>query len=115
MFSEGFSLLRLKYTDILQSLPNDHQQTLLKLQERLADNVICNVLTCTNSYIANKMMLDYLIGGMKCREDMLDFCDQLDKFNDSLDLLPIVHELREGKKIINFWWYTPNNYFHLQM
>jgi len=94
--SKDFTLLKAKYRNILQSFPEDHQQTLGKLQDSLTDQQMSEVLDCTDSDSANKMMLDYLINNIKCREDILDFCDQLDKLTYSLSLLHVVNELRNG-------------------
>ena len=94
--SKDFALLKATYIDILRSFPEDYQQTLGKLQDRFTDEQICKVLKCTSTGSANKMMLDYLINNIKSREDLLDFCDQLDKLTYSLSLLHVVKELRKG-------------------
>jgi len=60
------------------------------------------------------MILDYLIGSMKCSEDLLDFCDQLDKFNDSPDLLLIAQELRKGN-VYSLIYVMVLNYFHIDI
>ncbi|XP_065885308.1 uncharacterized protein [Dysidea avara] len=93
--SNDFTLLKTKYNDILRSFPGDHQETLAKLLDKFTDDQICEVLNCTDADSANKVMLDFLINNIKCREDLLDFCDQLDKLTYSLNLLHIVKEFRK--------------------
>jgi len=88
--------LRSKYTDILEALPGDYQQTLHKLQDTLTDDQICSVLHCSNSSAANRMIFDCLIDNLKCKEDMLDLCNQLDRLTNSPSLLHIISELRNG-------------------
>lgn len=78
------------------TLPGDYQQTLHKLQDTLTDEQMCNVLNCTNSDSANKMILDYLMASLKCKEDILDLYDQLEKLTNSPNLLHIIRHLREG-------------------
>jgi len=93
---KGFTLLRSKYANILVALPEDYQQTLHKLQDILTDDQMCNVLSCSNSSAANRMIFDYLINNLKYKEDMLDLCDQLDRLTNSPSLLHIISELRNG-------------------
>ena len=94
--SKDFSLLRSNYSVLLQSFPEEHCQTLNILQHKLTDDVISFILNCTNSYAANKTILDYFIDSMKCRGDLLDLCDVLDEFIDSPNILCIAQELRKG-------------------
>ncbi|XP_065894615.1 uncharacterized protein [Dysidea avara] len=93
--NEDFSLLRSNYSVLLQSFPEEHCQTLNILQHKLTDDVISFILNCTNSYAANKTILDYFIDSMKCRGDLLDLCDVLDEFIDSPNILCIAQELRK--------------------
>ena len=59
-------------------MPDDHLETVNKLQEYFNDDEIASVLEEKDSKVANKRMLDSLIQRMKVREEMLDFCDQLE-------------------------------------
>ena len=96
-----FDLLKLKYKEILEYFPKDFYQTLQKLQDKLSDDQICTILNCSSSQIANKMILDYLIDSMKCREDLLDLCDQLDRLTDiSPSLQNLIDEIRQGTYIV---------------
>ena len=92
-----FSLLKSKYHEILKCLPKDFHQSLQKLQDKFSDDQICTILNCPSSPTANKMIFDCLIDNMKCREDLLDLCDQLDRLTDiSPNLKHIMTELRKG-------------------
>ena len=89
-------LLRSKYTDILESFPKDHEQTLGRLHHILPLDLISAVLSCVDSHAANKMMLDHLISNIKCKADLLDLCDQLDNLTDSSKFVNALKELRKG-------------------
>ena len=92
-----FDLVRLKYKEILECFPKDFYQTLQTLQDKLSDDQICTILNCSDSHTANKMILDCLIGSMKCREDLLDLCDQLNRLTDiSPSLKNLINEIRKG-------------------
>ena len=86
-----------KYADLLQSFPETHLSTLECLQDYLTDNCICCVVECTGVDWANKMMLDCMISKLTCKEDLLDFFDQLEEINDAHAMISIVNELRQGK------------------
>jgi len=73
--------LRSKYDDIVQSLPSDYEKTLQVVQDYLTDDQICDVLTATNYTIANKTILNCLTEKVKCKGDVLKFCDQLEKIS----------------------------------
>ena len=46
------------------------------------------------------MILDCLIDRMKCKEDLLDLCDQLDRLTStSPELMHLINELRKGTYI----------------
>lgn len=96
-FVLDFSLLKSKYKDILKCLPQDFRKSLQKLQDKLSDDQICSILSCTSSQSANNMILDCLIDRLKCREDMLDLCDQLDRLSDGApELKQHINELMKG-------------------
>jgi len=89
-------LLRSKYFDILRCFPKNQYSTLERLIDKLSDDVVCEVLSCTHPLTANKKILDHLIDKMKCKEDLLDFCNHLDNLNDSPILSNALGELRKG-------------------
>ena len=93
----GFDEVKLHYSKILQLMPDDHLETVSKLQEYFSDDEIASVLEEKDSKVANKRMLDSLIQRMKFREEMLDFCDQLEKISKSQELKVITREIQIGK------------------
>jgi len=74
----------------------DYELTVGKLQNYISDDQICAILSSNNSSIANKMILDYLIERMSCREGLLDLCDQLENITTSHDLKTVINEIRSG-------------------
>ena len=87
----------LKYKEMLECFPKDFHQSLQKLEDKLSDDQMCTILNCSTPHIANKMILDYLLDSMKCREDLLDLCDQLDRLTDnSPSLQHLINEIRQG-------------------
>ena len=77
-------------------MPDDYELTVGKLQNYISFDQICVILSSSNSTIANKLILDYLIERMSCREELLDLCDQLESITASLDMKMIINELRLG-------------------
>ena len=70
--------------------------TVSKLERHLTDTDIANILSCSIATIANKMILDSLIMQTKCKEALLDLCDQLEKIGGSPNMNNIIHDLRNG-------------------
>ena len=79
--------------------------TVSKLERHLTDTDIANILSSSNTTVANKKILDSLIIRMKCKEDLLDLCDQLEKITGSPRMNNIVNDLRNGMcihTVVNF-------------
>jgi len=74
--------------------------TVSKLEQYLTDTDITSILGYTNATLANKKILDSLIVHMKCKEDLLDLCDRLEKISESPSMTNIVHELRNGMYVV---------------
>ena len=92
-----FGFLKSNFKKIAKCLPKDIGQSVQKLEDKLSDSQISSILECSCPHIANKMILDCLINNMKCKEDLLDLCDQLDRLTDiSPDLKHLIDELRIG-------------------
>ena len=89
-------ILKHKYTALLQAFPVTHLSTLECLLDYLTDDCICAVVESTDVSLANKMMLDCMITKLTCKEDLLDFLDQLEEIIDAHNLTSIVNELRQG-------------------
>ena len=78
-------------------MPDDYELTAGKLVNCISDDQICAVLSSSNSTVANKIILDCLIERMRCREELLDLCDQLESISTSQDLSTVLNEIRFGK------------------
>ena len=99
----GMELFKSRYSDILQSLSNDYEQTLDIIQDELTDDQICSVLSCSEPTTANKLILDSLIEKAKCRADLLQLCNQLQQIMPSSPglgcLTNVVCEIQACKNI----------------
>ena len=83
----------------MQSFPDEFLQTLGDLQDYLSPECICMVLSDeTNVKLANKMMLDCMIGKIRCKEGVLDLCDQLEKISNAPKITAVINQLRKGKR-----------------
>ena len=78
-------------------MPVDYRETVGKLQKYLNCNQISAILCCSKSFIANKIILDYLIERIRCKEDLLNLCDQLDSIITSPHLKLITNIIRFSK------------------
>ena len=77
-------------------MPDDYELTVGKLVNSISDDQICIILSSSNSTIANKVILDCLIEKMRCREELLDLCDQLENITTSHDLKTVINDIRLG-------------------
>ena len=71
----------------------EHLSTLDCLQDYVTDDCICVVLESVNANLANKMMLDCIISKLTCKENLLDFFDQLEKIPGVDSLRSIINDL----------------------
>ena len=92
-----FTELKAHYQTILHLMPDDYELTVDKLVNYISDEQICVILSSSNSTIANKIILDCLIERMRCREELLDLCDQLEKISSLHELKTVINILRSGK------------------
>lgn len=99
MFCTDFSTVKAKYTEILSCLPENYEAMIGSLQNYLSDSQICDILSLTSGH--TQKILNCLILRLKTKEDLLDFCDQLEKIQGvSTSLKVIAEQLRKG---INFY------------
>ena len=91
-----FTKLKTHYHTILCLMPDDYELTVGKLVNCISDDQICTILSSSNSTVANKMILDCLIERMRCREELLDLCDQLEIITTSHDMKIVINEIRLG-------------------
>ena len=96
IYVTDFNELRDHYHNILHLMPDDYELTIGKLQNYISFDQICVILSSSNSTIANKLILDYLIERMSCREELRDLCDQLESITTLCDMKMIINELRLG-------------------
>ena len=96
VFTTDFTEIKTHYHNILHLMPVEYELTVGKLQNYLTFDQICVILSSSDSTIANKMILDYLIERLSCREELLDFCNQLESIGTSHDMKMITHNLRLG-------------------
>ena len=96
MYVTDFTELKAHYHNILHLMPDDYELTVGKLQNYISFDQICIILSSASSSIANKLILDYLIERMSCREELLDLCDQLESITTSHDIKLIINKLRLG-------------------
>ena len=91
-------------------MPEDYELNVGKLQNYITFDHICTILSCSNSTVANKMILDCLIKRMRCKKDLLDLCDALDHIATSEELKTVINKLRSGKCyyvcIISYKYFT---------
>lgn len=89
-------------------MPDDYVQTISKLQECFSDKELAIILDTNDFKLANKTILDCLIEKLKNTEEILDFCDQLEKISTSQELKAIIHEIQKG----NFYAHWQYIYVH---
>ena len=77
-------------------MPDDYEQSIGKLQNHFSDEQICDILCSSNCKVANNKILNCLVEKLKCKEDLLDLCDQLEKITASHDLLAIIVDIKSG-------------------
>ena len=96
LYAIDFAKLKHRYHTILHLMPDDYAVTVGKLQNYISFDQICGILSSSNSTIANKLILDYLIERMNSKREMLILCDQLESITTSHDLKSIINEIRSG-------------------
>jgi len=91
----GLALLKGKYAEILKCFPDNYEATLGGIQNSFSDSQICDILSMTTGH--NQKILDCLIMQLKGKEDLLDFCDNLEKIPEApTSLQSIVEHLKKG-------------------
>ena len=86
---------------MLECFPDNFEATLGALQNSLNDSQICDILSLTTGH--NQNILNCLIMKLKSKEDLLDFCDNLEKIPEaSSSLQNIVEQLRKGMSVCTY-------------
>ena len=78
-------------------MPDNYEQSLQALQNYISDDQICMILSSSSPTDANKIILDCLVKGMNCREELLDLCDKLETITTSQKLMTVISGIRSGK------------------
>ena len=92
----GLDVLHAKYAEILACFPENYGATVNSLQNYLSDTDMCVILSLSSGH--NQKILDCLIQKVKRKEDLLDFCDSLEKISGAPPLLTlIVEQIRKGE------------------
>ncbi|XP_065920240.1 uncharacterized protein [Dysidea avara] len=94
--NKDFAQLRQFYHAMVQLMPNEYECSVGKLQQILSDESICLILSSGSSAIANKTILDCLIDKIRNKEEILDFCDQLESISKSYELIILTYKIRSG-------------------
>ena len=95
-YCSGFKQLKSYYDTILHLMPDDYEMTVGKLQNYINFDQICNILSSSDSTVANKMILDCLIEKISCKEELLDLCHQLEVISTSRDMNTVINKIRSG-------------------
>ena len=92
---KGFDLLQAKYAEILACFPENYGSTIECLQSYLGDSNVAEIISLPSGH--NQKILNCLIQKVKREEDLLDFCEVLDKISEAPPLLKlIVEQIRKG-------------------
>ena len=92
-----FTKLKAHYHTILHIMPDEYELSVGKLVNYISDDQIGNILSSSTASVANKLILDYLIERISCKEELLDLCDQLERIITSHDLEVMISEIRLGQ------------------
>lgn len=97
LFCKDFAIVKAKYNEILACLPENHEAMIASLLDHLSDSQICDILSLSTGHAQN--ILNCLILKLKTKEDILDFCDYLEKLQEAPSSLKVVvDQLKKGMK-----------------
>lgn len=88
-------MLNSNYSSLLQSFPEDCGPTLNSLVDLFTDDQVSFILNSTDALVANQKMVNFLIGQLTGKVDIIPLCDRLDKIGD-VTLSKAVQKLRNG-------------------
>ena len=87
--------MKARYAEILACFPESYEATVNVLQEVLDPSQIWEIVSATSGQ--NQKILNSLIMKMSSKEDLLDFCDNLEKIPGTPPLLTLlIEQLRKG-------------------
>ena len=95
-----FAIVKAKYHEIIACLPENHEAMIASLLNHLSDSQICDILSLTAGQA--QKILNCLILRLKSKEDLLDFCDSLEKVPEAPgSLKDLIVQLRKGTELQN--------------
>jgi len=93
-----FAIVKVKYHEIIACFPENYEAMIASLLDRLSDSQICDILSLTAGQA--QKILNCLILRLKSKEDLLDFCDSLEKVSEApSSLKDLVVQLRKGTEL----------------
>ena len=96
VYITDFAEFKAQYHTILQLMPDSYAVTVGKLGDYINFDQICVILSSSSPAIANKLILDCLIERVRCKEDLLDLCNQLEKITTTNEWQVVVNRIRSG-------------------
>ena len=100
----GLDALKERFDLIVAALPSSYRETLLLLQDKFTDQQISMIMDSPDYYAANKLILNYLLERVRCKDDVIELCEFLSSASlllpDSSHLVEIVAEIKTGEKFI---------------
>lgn len=98
IYPTDFAELKAQYHTILQLMPDSYAITVGDLQHCISFDQICVIFSSSNSAIANKLILDFLIERVSCRQELIDLCDQLEKITTmhTNEWKVVINKIRSG-------------------
>ena len=99
VYSTALAILKKHYHALWMSLPDDHLITLIVLSDvakNLNPKLIQVVTTLRSPEHANQLMLDYVIFILKGDQQMMAFCNLIEKMINNPALSKVISALRTG-------------------
>lgn len=95
----GLAALKKIYPSLLKSLSSNHTTTLGRLQKavKVPEQKVESFNSAPNSDVGNEMIMSYLIGLIQTENDIVNFCDVLEKMIGDKGKCECVSDLRSGK------------------
>ena len=98
-YSIALAILKKHYHALWRSFPDDHLVTLTVLCDECKNvdpDIIQSIASLQSSEQANKFMLDYVILILKGDQQLMAFCDLMEKMINNPALSKVVSSLRTG-------------------
>ena len=96
----ALTILKQSYPSLLKSLSSNHMTTLTRLQNvaTVPEDKVDSFTTAPNSDVGNEMIMSYLIGLIHTENDIMGFCNMVEKMiGGDPEKCECVANLRNGK------------------